>query len=161
VVSTPFGDIRATDASFVVRIDDDRAVATILNGRAAAQANLTWPRTDLVPDAFGQRNAEFVLADGSVTASALSPEAVSQRLLWRQRMVSLAGQSLREATLDIERFSGAHFVFADAQTANIRLSGYISGDDVEGFVHLLEANVGVRADRRRDGAIVLSRAQPT
>jgi transmembrane sensor len=161
VVSTPFGDIRATDASFVVRLDDDHAVATILNGRAAAHAHFVWPRTDVAPDAFGQRNAEFVLAAGGVTASALSPGAVGQRLLWRQRMVSLAGQSLREAAMDIEGFSGAQFVFADAQTASIRLNGYISGDDVEGFLHLLEANIGVHAARRRDGAIVLSRASPT
>ena len=101
------------------------------------------------------RAQEIELGGGAPTVSALAPDALDRRLVWRERMVALDGQSLREAAAEVTRFSGVRFAFADTATAQVRLAGYVAGDDVEAFLELLENNVGVSANRRADGVIVL------
>jgi transmembrane sensor len=153
-VSTRFGEIRVTGTSFVVRLNQHRAVTTVLSGRVEARRRSVWMQ-DSAPDAVGVANFEIVLANDGVSVSALQHDTLAQRLIWRDRMVALDGQTLREAAAEITRFSGAHFIFANNETGDIRLSGYVAGDDVEGFLALLAANVGVDSERRADGAVVL------
>lgn len=156
IVVTDFGEIRVTGTEFVVRLGEDRAITTVLSGRVEARRPSLLGRS--LPDAVGTAETEIVLDREGATALPLRRDVVEQRLLWRQRMVALDGQSLREATLEIERFTGVRFVFADDELGEIALNGYIAGDDVEGFLRLLRTNVGIEGERRADGAIVLGYA---
>lgn len=160
IVSTRYGEIRALGTEFVVRLGEDRAVATVLSGRVEARRPSLFPNSQTPPDAVCEANAEIVLQEDSVSVSTLQEDGLERRLIWRDRMVALDDQSLRDAAAEIERFTGVRFVFSDAATADIRLSGYIEGDDVEGFIALLNANAGVEAERRPDGAVVLSLQHP-
>lgn len=153
LVSTRFGEVRVTGTEFVVRIEDDRAIVSVLSGRVEGRRARLLPRRD--PDAIAGAQQEFILGAAEVATIPLSPAALEQRIIWRERMVALDGQSLREAAHEIERFSGARFVFADRATEEIRLSGYVEGDDVDAFLALLASNVGVASQRRDDGAILL------
>ncbi|MBX9746653.1 MAG: hypothetical protein K2X34_07110, partial [Hyphomonadaceae bacterium] len=123
-----------------------------LSGRVEARRDMLFSPDNSVAAAADQ---EIELAGGAPTVSVLAPDALDRRLVWRERMVALDGQSLREAAAEMTRFSGARFAFADTATAQVRLAGYVAGDDVEAFLGLLENNVGVSADRRADGVIVL------
>lgn len=156
VVSTRYGSIRALGTEFVVRLREDRAIATVLTGRVEARKPSLWLDQDTPPDAVCGANSEIVLEKDSVSVSPLQQDGVERRLIWRDRMVALDDQSLRDAATEIERFTGVRFVFSDAATAEVRLSGYVEGDDVDGFIALLALNVGVEAEHRADGAIVLS-----
>lgn len=160
IVSTRYGEIRALGTEFVVRLGEDRAIATVLSGRVEARRPSLFPNSQTPPDAVCEANAEVVLQRDSVSVSSLQEDGLERRLIWRDRMVALDDQSLRDAAAEIERFTGVRFVFSDAATADIRLTGYIEGDDVEGFIALLAANAGVEAERRPDGAIVLSQQHP-
>ncbi|GAM99864.1 transmembrane sensor [alpha proteobacterium U9-1i] len=152
VVTTRFGDIRVLGTSFVVRLGSDAAITTVLSGRVEARREMLFSPDNSVAASADQ---EIELAGGAPTVSVLAPGALDRRLVWRERMVALDGQSLREAAAEVTRFSGVRFAFADTATAQVRLSGYVAGDDVEAFLVLLENNVGVSADRRADGVIVL------
>jgi transmembrane sensor len=152
VVTTRFGDIRVLGTSFVVRLGPDAAITTVLSGRVEARREMLFSPGDSVAASADQ---EIELAGGTPTVSVLAPDALDSRLVWRERMVALDGQSLREAAAEVTRFSGVRFAFADTATAQVRLAGYVAGDDVEAFLELLENNVGVSADRRADGVIVL------
>lgn len=152
VVTTRFGDIRVLGTSFVVRLGPDAAITTVLSGRVEARRELLFSPDNSVAASADQ---EIELAGGAPTVSVLERDALDRRLVWRERMVALDGQSLREAAAEVTRFSGVRFAFADTATAQVRLSGYVAGDDVEAFLGLLENNVGVSADRRADGVIVL------
>lgn len=160
IVSTRYGDIRALGTEFVVRLGEDRAIATVLSGRVEARRPTLFPNTQTPPDAVCAARAEIVLQRDSVSVSSLQTDGLERRLIWRDRMVALDDQSLRDAAAEIEGFTGVRFVFRDAATADIRLSGYIEGDDVDGFIALLAANAGVEAERRADGVIVLSQQHP-
>jgi transmembrane sensor len=152
VVTTRFGDIRVLGTSFVVRLGPDAAIATVLSGRVEARREMPFSPDNSVAASADQ---EIELAGGAPTVSLLERDALDRRLVWRERMVALDGQSLREAAAEVTRFSGVRFAFADTATAQVRLAGYVAGDDVEAFLGLLENNVGVSADRRADGVIVL------
>jgi len=152
VVTTKFGDIRVLGTSFVVRLGPDAAITTVLSGRVEARREMLFSPDNSVAASADQ---EIELGGGAPTVSVLARDALDRRLVWRERMVALDGQSLREAAAEMTRFSGARFAFADTATAQVRLAGYVAGDDVEAFLGLLENNVGVSADRRADGVIVL------
>ena len=152
VVMTKFGEIRVLGTSFVVRLGPDGAITTVLSGRVEARREMLFSPDNSVAASADQ---EIELGGGAPTVSVLAPEALDRRLVWRERMVALDGQSLREAAAEVTRFSGVRFAFADTATAQVRLAGYVAGDDVEAFLALLENNVGVSADRRADGVIVL------
>lgn len=152
VVMTKFGEIRVLGTSFVVRLGPDGAITTVLSGRVEARREMLFSPDNSVAASADQ---EIELGGGAPTVSALAPDALDRRLVWRERMVALDGQSLREAAAEVTRFSGVRFAFADTATAQVRLAGYVAGDDVEAFLGLLENNVGVSADRRADGVIVL------
>lgn len=155
VVETAFGDLRVLGTSFVVRLSDDEARTTVLTGTVRGSQ-----RTLLPPDATatGHAGDEIVLRRDAVAVAALAPDEQDRRLAWRERMVALDGQTLRQAAAEMSRFSGARFEFADEATADMRLGGYVRGDDVDAFLDLLAGNVGVHAERRADGVIVLRRA---
>jgi transmembrane sensor len=152
VLTTKFGEIRVLGTSFVVRLSPDAAITTVLSGRVEARREMLFSPDNSVAASADQ---EIELAGGAPTVSVLAPDALDRRLVWRERMVALDGQYLREAAAEMTRFSGMRFAFADTATAQVRLSGYVAGDDVEAFLGLLENNVGVSADRRADGVIVL------
>ncbi|MFN3462482.1 MAG: FecR family protein [Terricaulis sp.] len=152
VVTTRFGDIRVLGTSFVVRLGPDAAITTVLSGRVEARREMLFSPDNSVAASAEQ---EIELGGGAPTVSVLAPDALDRRLVWRDRMVALDGQSLREAAAEVTRFSGVRFAFADTATPQVRLAGYVAGDDVEAFLGLLENNVGVSADRRADGVIVL------
>jgi transmembrane sensor len=152
VVTTRFGDIRVHGTSFVMRLGPDAAITTVLSGRVEARREMLFSPDNSVAASADQ---EIELAGGAPTVSVLERDALDRRLVWRERMVALDGQSLREAAAEVTRFSGVRFAFADAATAQVRLAGYVAGDDVEAFLGLLENNVGVSAERRADGVIVL------
>ena len=152
VVTTKFGEIRVLGTSFVVRLGPDAAITTVLSGRVEARREMLFSPDNSVAASADQ---EIELGGGAPIVSVLAPDALDRRLVWRDRMVALDGQSLREAAAEVTRFSGVRFAFADTATAQVRLSGYVAGDDVEAFLGLLENNVGVSADRRADGVIVL------
>lgn len=152
VVTTRFGDIRVLGTSFVVRLGPDGAITTVLSGRVEARREMLFSPDNSVAASADQ---EIELGGGAPIVSVLARDALDRRLVWRERMVALDGQSLREAAAEVTRFSGVRFAFADTATAQVRLAGYVAGDDVEAFLGLLENNVGVSADRRADGVIVL------
>ncbi|MBY0565703.1 MAG: FecR domain-containing protein [Hyphomonadaceae bacterium] len=152
VVTTRFGDIRVLGTSFVVRLGPDGAITTVLSGRVEARREMLFSPDNSVAASADQ---EIELGGGAPIVSVLARDALDRRLVWRERMVALDGQSLREAAAEVTRFSGVRFAFGDTATAQVRLSGYVAGDDVEAFLGLLENNVGVSADRRADGVIVL------
>jgi transmembrane sensor len=177
VVVTRFGDIRGGAipggaiqggaspggaGAFVVRIDENGAVVTVLAGTVGAfpqhghslLARLAAQASRPLPVAAGH---ELALA-GAQAPIALAHEAVSERLAWREGHVALDHARLGDAALEVTRFSGVRFEFADPALAEVRVSGYFSGGDVEAFCAALRANFAMIATR--DGsAIRLARSR--
>jgi transmembrane sensor len=152
-VKTPFGDLRAPGASFLVKLRTRSARITVLSGSIeATQKDRPSPAAALVAAA----NEEIVLAAAAAETAPIAAEAMTRRLAWRSGMLAFDGDRLADAALEIERQTGVRFQFADPEIGDLRVGGYISATDVDAFVALLETNLDLRA-RREGQSIILSR----
>lgn len=88
-----------------------------------------------------------------------SSHEIEQLLDWRPRLLDFESTPLAEVVDAFNRRNAVRLVVADDELRGLPIVASIRSDNVEGFVRLLEATVGVRAERRRDGEIVLRRAR--
>lgn len=149
IVTTPFGSVRATGASFVMRVSDTQSRCTMLTGSVEAMA----PTGQSVS---AQANEEITLSAAGAASIPLSPAIVERRLAWRDGMLAFDGETLAEAAHAVSDQTGLRFAFADPDIAALRVGGYIRASDTEAFLTLVQNNLNIRAEQHgRD--VVLSR----
>ena len=145
---------------FAVRVGEWTAVAV---GTAFAIRRLDEPTTDvtvtegivqLLPvdrsvSAAGPRltaNQEALIgADGKVEVSQVSDSQIGQRLAWRTRLVVFAGEPLREALAQMNRYRHRPIVVDDPALAERRIVGVFSTTDTQTFVSAMTATLGIEA----------------
>jgi transmembrane sensor len=82
---------------------------------------------------------------------------IERVLAWQQRLLDFNATPLREIVAEFNRRNVVQLVVSDAELASVRISAAFRSDNIEGFVSLLEAGFGARAERRSDTEIVLRR----
>jgi transmembrane sensor len=96
------------------------------------------------------------------------PAEISERLAWRIPRLEFSGTPLGEAvalmnrsTVGRKQLLNLTIVLDSASPglADEPVSGLFRADNTEAFVHVLELSLGVKAERRGDNEIVLSRAR--
>jgi transmembrane sensor len=88
-----------------------------------------------------------------------SSQEIEQLLDWRPRLFDFNSTPLAEVVDAFNRRNAVRLVVADDELRGLPIVASIRSDNVEGFVRLLEATMGVRTERRPDGEIVLHRAR--
>lgn len=151
LVETTLGAVRVRGTAFLVRISRDEMRTTVLRGAVEGRASPT------APPVMARPNDELRISTSGVQKEALTEQAAERRLAWRDGMLAFDGETLAEAAADVERQTGVRFVFADPTLGALRVGGYIRADDIDAFTALLQQNVGVRAQRRSEAEIVLTR----
>jgi transmembrane sensor len=84
---------------------------------------------------------------------------VGQLLDWQPHLLDFNSEPLADVVAVFNRRNSARLVIGDESLRTLPIIASIRSDNVEGFVRLLEATMGVRAERRPDGKIVLRRDQ--
>ena len=87
----------------------------------------------------------------------VSKAEVDQLLDWQPRLLDFNSEPLADVVAVFNRRSSARLVIGDEELRTLPIIASIRSDNVDGFVRLLEATMGVRAERRPDGEIVLRR----
>jgi transmembrane sensor len=168
VVETSYGSVRARATSFVVRLLSDGARATVIKGDVDCAQARSGPMDWLLPGRPAPPNGSIAattneeidfMASGMERRTLLAPMA-QRRLSWRDGMLSFDGERLIDAAAAVERQTGVRFAFANAGIANIRVGGYISATDANAFVHLVENNLRLRAERTSNAEIRFSAPAP-
>jgi ferric-dicitrate binding protein FerR (iron transport regulator) len=88
-----------------------------------------------------------------------SSREIAQLLDWQPRLLDFDSTPLAEV---VETFNGRNslrLVIGDDELRLLPIVASIRSDNVEGFARLLEGTMGVRAERRPNGEIVLRRAR--
>lgn len=93
----------------------------------------------------------------AVIVTAVTPAEIAQTLAWNEPMLDLGGSTLGELVATFAARSGRRFEIADPALAAVRIGGRFPTDDVDGFVRALEEIYGVKAERRADGVIALTK----
>jgi transmembrane sensor len=157
-----------------------RAVGTAFNvrlGPATLEVLVTEGKVELVPPGPATSTDSATPPAGTLLAArqravvSLTPAAppaprvdlltageIDRVLAWQHRVVDFTATPLREVAAQFNRRNVIQLVIADPELAAVKISATFRTDNVDGFVHLLEAGFGAAAERRGADEIVLRRA---
>ena len=145
---------------FAVRVGEWTAVAL---GTAFAVRRLDEPTTDVmvtegvvqllpvdrrVSEARPRLTANqkaLIGAGGRVEMCQISESEIGQRLAWRTHLVVFAGEPLRQALEEMNRYTHRRIVVDDPALAQRRIAGVFSTTDTQTFISAMTATLGLEA----------------
>lgn len=146
-INTEFGPINAASpGAYLVKALDGVVRVSVISGSIETRS----------VDSPLVAGNEARLHNGGARLEPLPSENAARRLAWRDHMLAFDGETLAEAAADVEAQTGVRFRFASAAIADLRVGGYIDGRDAEAFLTLVEANLGLSAQRAEDGSVLLT-----
>jgi transmembrane sensor len=157
--------VRAVGTAFNVQLQSHSVEVLVAEGTVQVAQNGTNPSpSDPSPESplveAGHRAVVSLAPETSgprVVVSALPAEELAEALAQRERMLRLSGATLVELVAEFGRRTGTRVIIADPALEQLRIGGRFRGDDVEGFVRVLESSYGIRSRRAADGSIVLGK----
>ena len=153
VVSTPETQLKADVADLSVRITDEAARVTVIDGAASATmadapATAMTPGTNLVVDETGTQVHQ------------VSSDDVNHMLAWRQGSIFLSGQTLTEAANEFNRYNTRKIIIADPVAGTVRVGGVFGTSDLDGFATAVARTFPVTVSRgSEDQVVIASRTQ--
>ena len=170
--------VRAVGTAFNVRLADAAVEVLVTEGQVRLQpppaaavpasASAAQPSALSVPAApertLTARQRAVVPTTSTASAAAspdvatLTPSEIARVLAWQHRLLNFTATTLGEVVAALNRRNATQLVLADPELAALRVSASLRSDNVDGFVKLLETGFDVRAERRGDAEILLSRA---
>jgi len=85
----------------------------------------------------------------------LTPEAIEKRLPGRVETMEFSNDRLEEVAKVVSRYSRTDFSFEDSRLRELRVSARLRPGDVEAFVHLMSAALGLRVERQSETHFVI------
>ncbi len=172
IVSANGVEVRAVGTAFAVKLSPDTIDVLVTEGRVAVARHplAPAPATFATP---GESAPAAVLLDAGHSLSVPTPAAaaehplrtqsadaaeIAQRLAWRGPRLELSETRLADAVAVFNRENRLQITLRDAPLRELRLNGVFRADNADGFVRLLEANYGIRAEWRDRDAVTLRSA---
>jgi len=167
IVSTGGVDVRAVGTAFNVRLQQGTVEVLVTEGRVgvttgntAADATTAPPPTLAEPlhlDAGQRAVVPLTTTDHPIKVATLTGGEIERLLDWQPRLLDFTATPLSTIVSEFNRRNAVRLVLADGGMDAVRISATFRSDNVEGFVNLLEAGFGIRAERAGD-TITLRRA---
>lgn len=125
--------MRAVGTVFSVRVDTNAPQLLVIEGAVS-----------VTPTGSGQpqlvsAGQSFDLT-GHATATALSGDDIERVLAWRRGMIDVDGVRLGEVVHEIERYTGAQFIFADPAIEDLPMVAYFRAAELDSFISSLESS---------------------
>lgn len=144
--------VRAVGTAFSVRRRSDGAEVLVTEGVVEV-----WTEgAGRTPARLRAGQGAFVDEKATVRPAVAAPAAVDRRLEWRYGKIDLAGETLREAVADFNRYNDRKLVIADPAIADERLYGVFNTGGPDAFATAVGASLGVEVEVR-DNEIILGR----
>ncbi|MEY4941799.1 MAG: hypothetical protein RIQ93_3534 [Verrucomicrobiota bacterium] len=160
-------DVRAVGTAFNVRLEAAVVEVLVTEGRVQVDASEENAGTDLPAAAkpgarplvyllaARQRAVVSLLAPSPVEIATLTRSEIDRVLAWQHRLLDFTAAPLTQIVAEFNRRNVVQLVLVDAELGSIRLSASLRSDNLDGFVNLLEAGFGVKAERGDGGQILL------
>ena len=156
VVNAGGVDVRAVGTVFNVRLEPAAVEVVVSEGRV----NVDAPARAATSLAVGQSAVVVLTAAGVPPQIAtLSADEIAARLAWQPRLLDFTDAALTEIVAEFNRRNPVQLSVVDPVLGAVRLSATFRSDNVEGFVHLMESDFGMRAEWRGEREIMLRRAK--
>jgi transmembrane sensor len=88
-----------------------------------------------------------------------SQQEIARLLDWQPQLLDFDSTPLADVVATFNERNAVRLVIADDELRALPIVASIRSDNVKGFVRLLEATMGVQAQRTTSGEIVLRRAR--
>lgn len=187
IVSAGGIDVRAVGTAFNVRVDSAAVEVLVTEGTVQVGSGVEPVRQAARGDAelaggprpgdpglpvngspppetailTARQRAVLALSDraGPPQIATLTRGEIERVLAWQHRLLDFTAAPLAEIVVEFNRRNVTQLVLLDPELAAVRISASFRSDNIAGFVHLLEAGFGVRADRRGEAEIVLRKSR--
>ena len=153
--------VRAVGTAFNVRLDGEKVDVIVTEGRVTIERlqDASSSAAALLPIlAAGERTQITAAFVSAPQIEKIAPEAVRTLLSWQDRMMTFTNTPLREMVARINRCNMTQLVLGDVELGDRKIGGVIDLSQVEAFVHLLEQDGDIVAERRSGEEIVLRHA---
>lgn len=138
--------IRDIGTAFNVRLDGRSAVVTVVDGVVEVTAGAS--RSVLVAPHAVRSQGQHI--------TPLPRSNPGQVTAWQTGRIVFDGTPLADAVADIQRHRTAPIHVADAQAAQLRISGVYDLQGIESLIDALPASLPVEVRRGPDGAVVIA-----
>jgi transmembrane sensor len=141
--------VRAVGTAFSVRRRPDGAEVLVTEGVVEV-----WTEGLVAAPARLAAGQGVFVAESAGPRPAAAPTAVDRKLEWRYGKIDLAGETLREAVADFNRYNDRKLVIADPRIADERLYGVFNMGGPEAFAAAVGASLGVEVEDRGDRIVL-------
>jgi transmembrane sensor len=125
---------------FLVRRDSNGMEVALLKGSAALG-------TDGVQTVTLRPGDDAIAMPASVSVIRKTPQALADKLAWRNGMLVFRNTRLVDAFREFNRYNEIKLVIADPSIEDVKISTNLRADDLEKFVQLTEGVLNLRVDR--------------
>ena len=160
--------VTAVGTQFDVQRTADRVVVSVVEGRVRVQplravVPMAW-LDPVVPSVARGAPTELeanhrATVDRRGMAAATALPSISIATAWQSGRLSFDDEPLRYVVEVVNRYSRKRIVIADVELAELRVSGTVLGDHIEGWVASLDTAFGIHASQD-ETSIRLSRDEP-
>ncbi len=159
-------EVRAVGTSFHVKLTGAAVEVLVTEGSVqiqhpiAGRERRSAESATLAEMSAGQRTIiPLAPVPAPPVVMAASAEEINRLLDWKPRLLDFDSTPLAEVVETFNRRNRARLVIGDEALGGLPIVASIRSDNVDGFVRMLEVTMGIRAERRPGGEIVLFRAR--
>lgn len=161
-------DVRAVGTAFSVRLEAASVEVLVTEGKVQVAPPVV-AITAIHPVATPPVPAPLVVAGerALVTLAAPAPPQITKTTqaqlarvrAWQPQLLDFSSTPLAEVLTELNRRNRVQLILADPACAHVPIVASMRSDNIEGFVSLVTAEAGLRAERRGDYEIVLHAAK--
>jgi transmembrane sensor len=141
--------VRAVGTAFSVRRRPDGAEVLVTEGVVEV-----WTQGGGQSPARLKAGQGTFIAENAGPRAPAAPAAVDRKLEWRYGKIDLAGETLREAVADFNRYNDRKLVIADPRIADERFYGVFNTGGPDAFAAAVGASLGVPVEVRGDQIVL-------
>ncbi len=86
----------------------------------------------------------------------VSEEEFTRKLAWQEGALVFKGETLKEALVEIGRYTNKKLVLADASLASLRIGGHYKTDDIDALLSSLGQGLGLFVEYASNDRVILS-----
>ena len=140
--------ITVLGTKFSVRRDGDKVTVSVVQGRVRVDPSTQGSSGAAAPASSATvATGDIAIAEGASTLiAARTTEQVSDKLAWRDGMLTFDGSPLRDVAGEFNRYNERKLVIDDPEVATIRIGGTFKASNVDAFAHLLRDAYGLHVE---------------
>lgn len=155
--------VRAIGTEFVVRLDAAAVNVLVTEGSVRVEHEAAAaPAGGYEPPVVAASHRAVVSRDAGLPVpevSPVTPAEIRDVLAWQAARFQFDETPLLEAVAEFNRRNAQKMVIGEPALERVPIGGIFRVDNVDGFVSLLAMTLGVKAERRESGEIVLGRGR--